>query len=65
VTKFNDLFDKAKKGKPDPGKLRRWGNRLVDLGEELGLGEEVNRFETTNVGCLRWNRVLVRALSVG
>jgi hypothetical protein len=31
------LLDEAKKGKPDPGKLRRWGNRLVDLGKELGL----------------------------
>jgi hypothetical protein len=25
------LLDEDKKGKPDPGKLRRWGNRLVAL----------------------------------
>ncbi len=31
------LLDEAKKPTPDPGKLRRWGHRLAELGTQLGL----------------------------
>jgi hypothetical protein len=31
------LLDEAKKEKPEPGKLKRWGNRLAGLAKELGL----------------------------
>jgi hypothetical protein len=31
------LKDEAKKEQPDPGKLRRWGNRLLEFGKELGV----------------------------
>ncbi|MBR1288663.1 hypothetical protein [Bradyrhizobium ottawaense] len=31
------LLEEAKKEKPDPGKLKRWGHRLADLGKDLGL----------------------------
>src|SRR5262245_57098693 len=31
------LLDEAKKTAPDPGKLKRWGMRAVDLAKELGL----------------------------
>ncbi len=31
------LLDEAKKEKPDPGKLKRWGHRLAELGTQLGL----------------------------
>jgi hypothetical protein len=31
------LLDEAKKPKPDPGKLKRWGARLSELSVQLGL----------------------------
>jgi hypothetical protein len=31
------LLDEAKKEKPDPGKLKRWGHRLGELATQLGL----------------------------
>jgi hypothetical protein len=31
------LLDEAKKEKPDPGKLKRWGHRLGELASQLGL----------------------------
>jgi hypothetical protein len=31
------MLDEAKKDKPDPGKLKRWGHRLGELGLQLGL----------------------------
>jgi hypothetical protein len=31
------LLDEAKKAKPDPGKLKRWGSRLGELSVQLGL----------------------------
>lgn len=31
------LLEEVKREKPDPGKLKRWGLRLADLGKELGL----------------------------
>jgi hypothetical protein len=31
------LLDEAKKETPDPGKLKRWGHRLAELGTQLGL----------------------------
>jgi hypothetical protein len=31
------LLDEAAKEKPDPGKLKRWGQRLAEIGKELGL----------------------------
>ena len=31
------LLDEAKKDKPDPGKLKRWGHRLGELATHFGL----------------------------
>jgi hypothetical protein len=31
------LLDEAKKEKPEPGKLKRWGHRLGELATQLGL----------------------------
>jgi hypothetical protein len=31
------LLEEAKKEKPDPGKLKRWGHRLGELSMQLGL----------------------------
>lgn len=31
------LLEEAQKDKPDPGKLKRWGHRLAELGTQLGL----------------------------
>lgn len=31
------LLDEAAKEKPNPGKLKRWGERLAEIGKELGL----------------------------
>jgi hypothetical protein len=29
--------EEAEKQAPDPGKLKRWGTRLIELGTDLGL----------------------------
>jgi hypothetical protein len=31
------VLEEAKKAKPEPGKLKRWGHRLGELAAQLGL----------------------------